>query len=281
VGTGDITPKYKDNELSSIGGFTATVNSMMGCNYTKYYGSFSSSSEWDTHRGNTIVSLRLFIEPDNMESNSPRYIKDVWFKIPDGYVFNNENIRETRFNVSRLFDYVASTKLTGSDFCTEEMVLSDFIHPFNPVTASFLPPWTDHSSSESLFTVDMNLTTECLCIKMNTQALAEGYKESLSTFIIFDHKNSVANRGSNWSGFGFFNPNFTPNPGIPFSQYPAIQGTTLLPPPFYVPSFNYSHVTYPQTNYGTMIFREKLLEKDFTDGEYDKAFGKTTKEHYE
>jgi hypothetical protein len=209
--TGNNVPGLERTAVADAGKFGAQVNAMTGCERTRYHGSFHDAMEWDTHRGNTILSIRMFIEPNaTNEETSKKFIKDFFIRIPDGFVFSgqyNEEVEELQI----MLDFMLDRKTYATSYgphnegwnqpcltVAGDVAASDYCKPTGA-------PNTFHTPIRCILTPERKLA-----LKMDTSngvVWTDEYVNSNSTFIVYDHPNSLTNRGGFFSGFGYLNPN--------------------------------------------------------------------------
>lgn len=210
-GAGNNAPAIERASVEDGGKFGAIVNAMSGCDRTKYFGSYHDAMEWDTHRGNSIMSIRMFVEPTDLEGGSGFYVKDFFLRVPDGLVFAG-SVEQDTTKIQQLLNFLLKNKTFNSRFGphnegwsqpgitnTGHLAVSEFCNPDPGQINGFLPPITCYRTAEKKLALKMDTT--------DAATWANEYVGSSSTFVIFDHKNSITNRGGFWSGFGFLNPN--------------------------------------------------------------------------
>lgn len=230
--------------LSGPGHFSATINPLSGCSRTTYFGSYTSGPAWDTHRGNSILSLRIFIEADDIgpSGDGDNYCKDIYIKIPDGIVFRDD-IRAARAEVANLMNYLLNNKTYRSDYPRASDGWTE------PDTGGLLDPGLD------LFTCWVDDGSQRIKIRMNKENLIDGYKLGGSSFLIFDDPYGLTTRGGQWSGFGYENPNFTYNAS---AHFPDPTGSALLQE-----ESRRQYKSYPGR--GNFLFRETIPLASYTD----------------
>lgn len=266
---GDPTPNLLETEQESAGQFTARVNPLTGCSETTYFGSYTGNAEWDTHKGNSILSFRVFIEPaPAYKETDPFFIFDFFIKIPDGIVFDVSRPDHER----QALVYLINDCLTYRCFPTGVGDYSKGWQQWNadPAGVFTRPTAANPDIKEPIIQCAINDGTKELFFYMNTQDDTKfqlHYQNSGSTFVIFDHPNSMTNRGGRWSGFGFPNPLIS----APLtSQQSSSNAHRLHDEPYppigsaftagQIPSFT----TYPLG--GTLVVREpRILFSDYVD----------------
>ncbi len=202
LGTGTDVARLGGSFIPGPGAFGATINPLSGCDRIKYYGSFTGGPEWDTHRGNTILSLRVFIEPNNPvgQPDGSYYIKDFYIKVPDALVFR-DNLKQSRKDVATMLNYLIQYRTYRSDF---------------PVPINGWGQWEETAFSNAgsggyrdpIFSIYLDETSERFVIQMDVSKMAASYNTSASTFVIFDDPYGLTTRGGFWTGFGYANPDF-------------------------------------------------------------------------
>jgi len=234
IQTGNSTENSETSYEGNVQAYTSYINAMSGCRQTAYHGKFSVGGEWDTHRGNSLISLRVFIEP-TVGGADKYYIKDYWMILPPGEIFDSADYTSEAENACYLIDYCIGTKLNLSrtgDWRSE--IMGDLKRTADSTPNAGSVVWMDQTNLTDniyLFSCRFNRSTQQYSIKMNNQALAANYKGSISTFAIFDHPNSMMNRGWHWSGFGYLNKNYSAgvepfvaeeSAAFPYTVYPFV-----------------------------------------------------------
>jgi hypothetical protein len=221
--------------IESLGSFTSRINPMSGCKFTKYYGSYHSGCEWDTHRGNCILPIRVFIPPIDPIATPDHYIYDFFIKIPDGFVFNQENRFNTAQKFANMLNYLIQHKTWLADWESWRLSPKGWI----PLEGNFGANWRlPFGQSIPLFRVDYTQSGK-LNIVFNNGLLNTQYDLGLAFFVIFDHPNSIINRGGFLTGLGFMNPFYSPkrnaersySPNTPLAQMMA--DSNFEQPPLY------------------------------------------------
>lgn len=211
LSTGDTRPKFYKDFVSSSSNFSAHINPLTGCSSTKYFGAFTSNAEWDTHRGNSILSFRMFIEPNSENLEEPRFIYDFFIKLPDAIVFDGTILLNESRKIANMINYLLQncTHPTGEPPNTALRYLPGWSN----IWFSNNTPWVkdpaapDASELYTPIRCEVNNVGQFF-FKMDTSdaVMDPRYVGSRSTFVIFDHPNSITNRGGRWSGFGYDNP---------------------------------------------------------------------------
>jgi len=186
--------------------FGAKVNPMTGCDRTKYWGALKGHDEWDIHRGNSLISMRIFVSPQlDFIPNTPpdplhpHFVGDFFFKLPDAEVFKGGIPYEELMNSYALkLKYILNNKAYCSDYGPH---VGGWFR-WSTVFGEFHALMGDQDCFD--VTVSSDLRFE---IRFELPEGVEGYTEqpNSSTFILFDHENSATNRGGWWSGFGYPN----------------------------------------------------------------------------
>jgi hypothetical protein len=261
---GNDVPSLESSSVNDVGLFGANINPMSGCERTKYYGSYHDVMEWDTHRGNTLLSIRLFLEPVNDGVANPNYyVEDFFIRIPDGLVFLGDHAK-TITDLARLLDFLLFSRTYSSDWGPYNFGwLQPGIESFTPAVSVVTNP----GAAPNVFLPIIRCVETPdgkLCLKMDTSnatIFTPSYLGSNSTFVIFDHPNSITNRGGLWSGFGHSNPLLNAKETAEQSGFVDKGASTRFENTDKLPRYT----TYPLG--GTLILRERIPKIQFTNSE--------------
>lgn len=260
LSNGDGTPGQYENRQESAGNFMARINPLSGCNETTYFGSYTGNAEWDTHKGNSILSFRAFIEPFPGKPGG-YYIFDFFVKVPDGIVFDGTDPLNERLSIMNCLNDLLLQRSFPSGVGPYDQGFAQW----NQDTAgAFTKPTGNPNIKQPIITCHLTETGELFFhMDMSSTYWHADYVDGGSTFVLFDHPNSITNRGAGWSGMGFPNPLQT----RPFSSQQAVSTSVHGQP--YPPTGSAfgglvpSHTTYPLG--GKLVVRNRILLSQYTD----------------
>jgi hypothetical protein len=213
--------------------FSSTINPLTGCSRTSYYGSYDSNAEWDTHRGNSILSFRVFIEPKVQDSAQNYYIHDFWIKVPDGLSFGGGDLQgrnsftvgpdtdKKGFSNARMVADLLSELLASRTWGSsgDRFNLDKGWNTWQNNTYS--EPAAGGGAGQFVPLLTATVTGDNkLLLQFHPERMAGIYTDSNSTFVLFDHPNSLTNRGGLWSGMGIRNPYFGKGHPLPTTSAP-------------------------------------------------------------
>ena len=201
-----------DND--SMGGFTAAVNPMTGCDRSSYHGSFGANDEWDIHRGNSLFIFRVMMQA-LPSGGSVTNVFDLFFKMPDAHVFlgsPGKTQRQLTIELAAEMTFLINNRTMRADN------LSSAEHGWSV--------WNHHTlfmttgKTEPVFKFDVTTGGRLvLNMRLTSDTVTADWENSPSTFFVMDHPNSLTCRGGFWSGFGHINPTYS-KPNVPFGSKP-------------------------------------------------------------
>lgn len=186
VSTRNISYNIEGKNSANI---IAQINAMSGCQRFRYFGDFSSDSDYGFHTGNNLIAIRFLVT-----GGGDSRVLDLFCKLPEGLSFMTNDVDA---EYERLVDYI-------NDLFTKETWFYARNVYYNGSEGFALPGagvWHGGAPLQCLLTGDKRLH-----FFIEDNDLLNGYDV---TFRFFDHPNSIFRRGANITGTGVLSTNST------------------------------------------------------------------------